>query len=302
MKTSIFDMLNLHQPRTVLPERCDETDFLRFLRSVRVEGGPSDEFARYLEKEWRRFLFTWHLCRHAKGRALEIGAAPYFTTAILLEFTQLEVVMSNYALGHEKVGRDMVCWTPPRSSDEVVHVMSHDLFNVESDVLPYPDGHFDLVLFCEVLEHLTEDPMRALIEIRRVLKPTGRLVLTTPNAAALQNVFKMLMGKSVADRYSAYGPYGRHNREYTRKEVIDLLAAVGFSTDQSFTANVLFRRISHLVANFCGQLLFAIVAPKRARNLGQYTFVLAKKQDLQMLRRPDWLYRSYSDAAMTFRN
>ncbi len=48
--------------------------------------------------------------------------------------------------------------------------------------LPLRNAVADLVLLVEVLEHLT-DPAAVLREIRRVLKPGGRLFLTTPNYA-----------------------------------------------------------------------------------------------------------------------
>ncbi|MEU5236768.1 methyltransferase domain-containing protein [Streptomyces lydicus] len=40
--------------------------------------------------------------------------------------------------------------------------------------LPYPDGHFDHLFACFVLEHL-RDPAQALTELRRVLRPGGTL-------------------------------------------------------------------------------------------------------------------------------
>ncbi len=295
MKTFWFDLLSLHQPRTAFPEGCGEAALLAFLRSIRIDGAPAEEFAGYLERDWRRFLYTWSLCRDLRGKCLEIGASPYFTTAMLMEFTALDLVGSNLAAGEAKVDEHRVHWRSPGADAEALRVMRTDLFNIEGDRLPYPDGHFDVVLFCEVLEHLTHDPLAALLEIRRVLKPGGRLILTTPNAACLRNVLKMLRGQNVGDRYSAYGPYGRHNREYTLGEVVKLLDAVGFTTQRSFTANVLFRRMPHLVSNFVGELLFTLFSRKRARKLGQYSFISAVKADLAAVRRPDWLYRSYAD-------
>ncbi len=52
--------------------------------------------------------------------------------------------------------------------------------------LPYADASFDLVVLCEVAEHLpTEIPVVA--EIGRVLTPGGHLVLSTPNVARLHS-------------------------------------------------------------------------------------------------------------------
>lgn len=45
--------------------------------------------------------------------------------------------------------------------------------------IPFPDGHFDVVLSTQVLEHVPE-PERALREAVRVLRPGGRLILSVP--------------------------------------------------------------------------------------------------------------------------
>lgn len=48
--------------------------------------------------------------------------------------------------------------------------------------LPFPDHSFDLVTSFQVVEHVA-DPVPYLQEIRRVLRPGGIAILTTPNAA-----------------------------------------------------------------------------------------------------------------------
>ncbi len=54
----------------------------------------------------------------------------------------------------------------------------------QAEALPFPDGAFDLACCFQVLEHLP-DPARLLAEARRALAPGGRLLLTTPNRAAV---------------------------------------------------------------------------------------------------------------------
>ena len=49
--------------------------------------------------------------------------------------------------------------------------------------LPFADAEFDLVWCSEVIEHL-RDPSFSLGELRRVTRPGGVLVLTTPNSYA----------------------------------------------------------------------------------------------------------------------
>lgn len=46
--------------------------------------------------------------------------------------------------------------------------------------IPYQDNYFDKVILSEVLEHIPDDE-RALKEVRRVLKPNGKIAITVPN-------------------------------------------------------------------------------------------------------------------------
>jgi glycosyltransferase involved in cell wall biosynthesis len=50
----------------------------------------------------------------------------------------------------------------------------------QSEALPFKAGAFDLVSFMEVIEH-TQSPAASLDETSRVLRPGGRLAVTTPN-------------------------------------------------------------------------------------------------------------------------
>src|SRR3989344_4267979 len=47
--------------------------------------------------------------------------------------------------------------------------------------LPFADNSFDLIWASEVIEHL-DDPAKTVAEFRRVLKPGGEMIITTPNS------------------------------------------------------------------------------------------------------------------------
>lgn len=70
----------------------------------------------------------------------------------------------------------------------------------ESDItaIPVPDGSFDAILCTEVLEHVPE-PIRAVQEMARILKPGGRLIMTAPLGAFLHQ-----------EPYHFYGGYTPH--------------------------------------------------------------------------------------------
>ncbi len=58
--------------------------------------------------------------------------------------------------------------------------------------LPYPDESFDMICTVEVVEHL-ENRLHFFREIRRVLKPGGRLVFSTPNIANAASRLRFLL-------------------------------------------------------------------------------------------------------------
>jgi ubiquinone/menaquinone biosynthesis C-methylase UbiE len=66
--------------------------------------------------------------------------------------------------------------------------------DADSEDFPFSDAQFDVVVFSEVMEHL-RFPQKALKEITRVLKPSGRLIGSVPNAFRLRNRLRFLCGK-----------------------------------------------------------------------------------------------------------
>jgi SAM-dependent methyltransferase len=101
--------------------------------------------------------------------------------------------------------------------------------------LPVADGAADVVIMSELIEHLV-DPDGAVAEVRRVLRPGGSLLLSTPNLAAWYNRGLLAVGiQPVFSEVSLNGVFGRpgrvvagHLRLFTRRALTEFLTASGF--------------------------------------------------------------------------
>ena len=107
--------------------------------------------------------------------------------------------------------------------------------------LPFPDNNFDKVFSVAVLHTIPSFEFRekALLELRRVLKPGGLLLLTVWDILRAKNLFLAfkqfllkLIGKSKLDLGDAFVSWGtKTNRYYhffTNRELNTLVSKVGF--------------------------------------------------------------------------
>ncbi len=289
--TTVAPLRNLARPLP-LPSGVSEQQLHDFVTSIRVSDAPEAEMHAYGSHDFKRFVYTLGLLQGMKGKCLELGANPYFTTMLLQQFTELDLTLANYfgkslpngVHSQELNYRDLT------TGEKLLQRFSFDHFNTEEDDFPYPDETFDVVVFAEIIEHLLNDPCRVLREIHRVLKPNGKIILTTPNVARLENVARLIAGENIYDPYSGYGAYGRHNREYTRHELVQLLQFEGFLPEDHFTSDVHHNNAAHFTSI---KKLFRLIA-YRKEDLGQYIFVRARKAAPHPDKRPAWLYRSYA--------
>jgi SAM-dependent methyltransferase len=273
-----------------LPGGQDEQGLFEYLSEFRNErpfpGEEHDDLKGYLKDHLRRFLYTLALVPEGTGSLLELGAYPYFMSLLLRRFRKFDLFYTNY-LGEGASGRASHTFGNARTGERVR--FEFDYLRIEDGALPWKEGTFDVILLCEVIEHLAADPLMAILKMKAALKPGGSLIVTTPNAVRLENLAMLATGQNIFHPYSRYGICGRHNREYTLAELERLLRHAGFSIQTSFTSDTDLNHTKDLIEP---EALWPLIAHRR-HDLGQYLFVLARNAGPADPRKPRWLYSFY---------
>ncbi len=184
---------------------------------LRGRGLPCRLMRRYYEDLWERLpeelsppelgrRLQWLLAEVAPGeRVLDLGCGTGRFTAELAR------------AGADPVGIEVAQAALGRA---LARHPGHDFRLAPIDgPLPLDDGSFELVWASEVIEHVA-DTATWLSEVRRVLVPRGRLLLSTPDHPRLALALRGI------GPYS--DPLGDHLHLYTRRSLAGLLAEFGF--------------------------------------------------------------------------
>jgi 2-polyprenyl-3-methyl-5-hydroxy-6-metoxy-1,4-benzoquinol methylase len=147
------------------------------------------------------------------GRVLDVGCSGGYLAERLV------------ARGSSVIGVEI----DPLAADRARSVCDEVLVaDVEDAEVPFEPGSFDAVVCADVIEHL-RDPEAFLARIRPLLRPHGRLVLTTPNVANWSIRLQLLFGRF---RYTERGILDRtHSHLFTRKTLIEALRASGYEPE-----------------------------------------------------------------------
>jgi len=96
-----------------------------------------------------------------------------------------------------------------------------DLNEISSLGNPFDGRRFDIILICEVIEHLFIPPSVVFSALRPLLRePGGLLIAGTPNAVSIAKRIKMLLGENPFHELSEnYRNGAVHIREYTMREL-----------------------------------------------------------------------------------
>lgn len=144
------------------------------------------------------------------------------------------------------------------------------MFIEDASILPYKNNFFDLVIIGEVIEHIF-DTDHLLKEIYRILKPHGKLLITTPNIASFGRRLLLLLGKNPLIELSPNELWSTgHIRYFTFQGLEDFLKKCQFK---------LLKKVSDVI-NFSNtgkskSHLFAKLIP----SLGQSIIMLCEKSN-----------------------
>jgi len=174
--------------------------------------------------EWQRFLndpvFSRRMAFHPFHAKIGEWIVPEVGTRVL----ELGVGPGRYAallqtLGFKVVGVDPIKYESWQRIREAGN--SEFLSGVKAEALPFVDRAFDHVSCIGAFLYF-DDPVKALHEIRRVLKPGGHLIVRTQNR---RNLYALSTGKPLEPAA---------NNFYTERELVTLLQSHGFAVARSF--------------------------------------------------------------------
>jgi SAM-dependent methyltransferase len=154
--------------------------------------------------------FVEEICRQVtdrRPRILDVGCGTGANLLMLSEYGEAEGV---------DISEDALAFCRERGLDKVRLGAG--------EKLPYEDGTFDLVTALDVVEHMDDD-LAGVREMRRVLRPGGRVLLFVPT-------FMFLWG--LQDDVS------NHRRRYRLPELRRVLEQAGFEIERTTYANITF--------------------------------------------------------------
>jgi SAM-dependent methyltransferase len=168
-----------------------------------------------------------------------------------------------------------------KSLAEMAALLGEAVTHVQPGRLPYQDGQFDCVVTIDVHEHLG-DPEAFTREVRRVLTPGGRAVVTVPGGdqRKLVNRLKSAVGMT-RERYG-------HVRDgFSVAELQALLRRAGIEPARELTFSRFFTELIELGINY---VYVTRLAAARSRAAGAGPIAPATAEQLQRVRRVYLMY------------
>lgn len=192
------------------------------LKAQEAEKSSGAESAKVYQKvHGARFAYILNyaqkFCPDAQSAVLDFGRSGLTETlsTYYKDLTTIGFPLESDTGGHRET-------TP---LDHIPHILCDLTKAEELSLWPQSEKKFDLIVFCEVVEHVPVAPEYQILLLSSLLKKGGQLLISTPNAVNWYNRLKMLLGRNPFEkiRFNLSNP--GHFREYTTKEIAAWAAA-----------------------------------------------------------------------------
>lgn len=196
-----------------------KADLIRRHEAWLEQHGSQQLYRRH--QQARRIELLLDMTRDLRGNVLDIGCFDGFVAEAILRQG-----------GKTVYGMDRLKSALDRAQERGIIPILGD---IDTGQIAFPDGYFDCVVMGEVLDYVF-DPDAVIAEIRRIVAPGGKLIITVPNLVSLSNRLRVLGGRPPysLDVRPQEGGYWRY---FTFATLTKLVADYGFRID-SLQANV----------------------------------------------------------------
>lgn len=132
----------------------------------------------------------------------------------------------------------------PSRSDTLSGTFIDDTFKsgihlVLSDILkplPFQPRSFDLIFVCDVIEHIDPSYAQTCLEkFRDLLRPNGKIILSTPNLRRWGKLIEFIKGRSINPPLivTQYGETYDHIREFLPSEIEGISSAIQMQVEKT---------------------------------------------------------------------
>lgn len=229
---------------------CKDT-FIHHYGSVSFKGRGQDlRYQQLLNKNKQKFQKKWGFdatySQHVRTELLDMIKDPVDTSLRVLE---VGCACGGTLLGIKNVYKNSRLYGIElnKYSAEIASLIAEMVeADVEKDSLPYPEEYFDYVIFADVLEHMS-DPWAALKNIRRHLKPEGKILMSLPNNMHYSVISKLIMGTW---EYEESGILDKtHLRFFTMKEIYKMAITTGYEIKNISGSTLTETKESEIIVN-----------------------------------------------------
>lgn len=194
-----------------------------YLALFQKYGGTDQD---YLCAHYSRFcqtqkLFYEHWSLQQGHRLLDIGAH-WLHQALLYALDGFKVTAADFPITFQYESVKHL------AQEYAIELIAYQDLSHPKELNQLAENSFDVILFTEIIEHITFNPVEMWKELYRILSPQGRIIITTPNyyyyqgrAWDMKRFWSRKGGGLPVHEILNINTYGHHWKEFSAREIKD---------------------------------------------------------------------------------